>query len=211
MKRQLKKSVVYGLYGVSFLLLVSGAVLLGFALKINVAKNNDFQYVSKGILDYEERMPVVVNEKKIIERPYTDTSVKVVRSFYDYEADAEKQEKSLVYYQGTYMPSSGVAYSNGDSFDVVSIYSGKVTEVKEDPLLGNIVIINHDSGLISMYQSITDIKVSDGDTVLANQVIGKSSTSNISTELGNHLYFELMIDGESVNPEDYYGKTVDEL
>ena len=43
------------------------------------------------------------------------------------------------------------------------------------------------------------------------QTIAKSGTSNISTDLGNHLYFELIIDGVCVNPENYYDKLVNEL
>lgn len=208
MKRQLKKSVVYGLYALSFTLLVGGIAILGFA-----AKNSDEQeesYVSKGILDYEEKVPVVNTEVKII-RPYTDTEVKISKSFYDYKAEAEDQERSLIYYEGTYMQSSGVSYSKKDAFDVVSILDGKVLEVKEDTTLGNVITIEHENGITSVYQSVGEISVKANDNVVGGQVIAKSSTSNISTELGNHLYFELIIDGLCVNPENYYDKSINEL
>ena len=52
MKRQLKKSVVYGLYALSFILLVGGITLLGFSFK-DITEQK-LSYVSKGILDYEE-------------------------------------------------------------------------------------------------------------------------------------------------------------
>ena len=39
----------------------------------------------------------------------------------------------------------------------------------------------------------------------------RESTSNISSELENHLYFELIINGECVNPENYYDKSINEL
>ena len=208
MKRQLKKSVVYGLYALSFILLVGGIVVLGYGAR-NSNKLED-KIVSKGILDYEEKVPVVNTDTKII-RPYTDTEVKVVKNFYDYQAEAEKQEQSLIYYEGTYMQSSGVSYSKGDVFDVVSILDGNVKEVKEDTTLGNIITIEHENGITSIYQSIKEVSVKAGDSVMAGQVIAKSSTSNISTELENHLYFELIIDGVCVNPENYYDKSIDEL
>ena len=45
--------------------------------------------------------------------------------------------------------------------------------------------------------------------LLVNTVdVTSSSTSNISTELNNHLYFELIIDGKCVNPENYYEKLI---
>ena len=135
----------------------------------------------------------------------------MVKSFYDYKAESEIQEKSLIFYEGTYMQSSGVSYSDGDVFDVVAIYDGVVKEIKEDTTLGNIITIEHKNGVVSVYQSVSDILLKQGDSIVGGQVIAKSSTSNISTELGNHLYFELIIDGTCVNPEIYYGKSIDEL
>ena len=210
MKRQLKKSVVYSLYAISFTFLLAGAIMVGFAVT-NSKKNDDtYQYVSKGILDYENDVPVVNTDIKIV-RPYTDTEVKIVKSFYDYKSDSEQQEKSLIYYEGTYLQSSGISYSKGDAFDVVAIYDGKVKEVKEDTTLGNVITIEHENGVISTYQSVSDIKVKQDDTVVGGQVIAKSSTSNISTDLGNHLYFELIVNGVCVNPENYYDKSINEL
>ena len=208
MKRQLKKSVVYGLYALSFTLLVGGIAILGFA--VNDVKESKTSYVSKGILDYEEKVPVVNSEVKII-RPYIDTEVKVTKNYYDYLETAENQEQSLIYYEGTYMQSSGVAYSKGDSFDVVSILDGTVKDVKEDLTLGNVITIEHGNGITSVYQSVGDINVKVNDTVALGQVIAKSATSNISTDLGNHLYFELIIDGICVDPENYYDKSINEI
>ena len=208
MKRQLKKSVVYGLYAISFTLLVGGVALLGFA--VNDVRESKTSYVSKGILDYEEKLPVVNTEVKI-NRPYIDTEVKVTKNFYDYLENSKEQEQSLIYYEGTYMQSSGIAYSKGDSFDVVSILDGTVKEVKEDLTLGNVITIEHENGITSVYQSVGDINIKVNDAVTKGQVIAKSSTSNISTELGNHLYFELIIDGICVDPENYYDKSINEL
>ena len=86
MKRQLKKSVIYGLYGISFAFLVIGIVLAGAIVRrVSESTNDNYQYVSKGILDYEEKVPVVNTEVRIV-RPYTDGDVKLVKSFYDYKA-----------------------------------------------------------------------------------------------------------------------------
>ena len=205
--RQLKKSVVYSLYAISFIFLVGGISLL--ALTTNRPNNNSYKYVSKGILDYEGKVPVNTDIK--ITRPYMDSEVRIVKNFYDYKAEAETQEKSLIYYEETYLPSSGIAYSKGDAFDVLAIYDGKVKEVKEDQTLGNVITIEHDNGLTSVYQSVSDIKVSEGDQIIGGQIIAKSSTSNISTDLGNHLYLELILNGVCVNPENYYDKTINEL
>lgn len=210
MKRQLKKSVVYSLYGISFILLVSGVVLLGFAAKSTVDTEPVFEYVSKSIFDYEEEIKVVNTGEKIL-RPYTDANVKVVKDFYDYQGEAASQENSLIYYENTYIQSSGVSYSNGETFDVVSILEGTVKEVNEDTTLGNTITIEHNNGITSIYQSVTNVTVKEGDKINAGFVIATSSTSNISTDLENHLYFELIIDGICVNPENYYDKQVNEI
>ena len=208
MRRQLKRSVVYSLYGISFLLLLSGVVLLGMAT--NKAAEPVYDYVSKSIFDYEEEVKVVNTTNKIL-KPFNDDSIKIVKDYYDYKAESEKQENSLIFYQNTYIQSSGVSYSNGNTFDVVSILEGTVKEVKEDTTLGNSITIEHDNGITSIYQSVTNIAVKEGDKINAGFVIATSGTSNISTDLDNHLYFELIINGVCVNPENYYDKQISEI
>ena len=208
MKRQLKRPVVYSLYAISFILLVGGIVLLGFATRRDTDEN--FEYVSRGILDYEEYVQVVTTNNTVI-RPYLDSDIQIVKNYYDYTADAPAQQNSIIFYENTYIPSSGVSYSNGKQFDVVAIYDGKVIDVKEDDILGKTVSIEHSNGMISNYQSLSDVTVSKDDNVVKGQIIAKSSTSNISADLGNHLYFELVINAECVNPENYYGKSIDEI
>lgn len=208
MKRKLKKSVVYSLYGLSFALLLSGVVLLGFAA--NEASKQTYEYVSKSIFDYEEEIKVV-STGEVVLRPYVDENIKIIKDYYDYKAEAESQEKSLIYYENTYIQSSGVSYSNGDIFNVVSVLEGTVKEVKEDETLGNSITIEHNNGIVSIYQSISNITVKPGDVINAGFIIGTSSTSNISSDLNNHLYFELIVDGKCVNPENYYEKKVNEL
>ena len=92
MQRRLKKSVVYSLYGISFTLLLTGVVLLGMATK--KATEPTFDYVSKSIFDYEEVK--VVNTGEVINKPYKDESIKIVKDFYDYKAEASSQENSLL-------------------------------------------------------------------------------------------------------------------
>lgn len=208
MKRQLKKSVVYSLYAISFVMLIGGVGILLSILKKGV--NPTYEYVSKGILDYQENIKVV-NSGESITRPYTETNMNLVKGYYDYKAESQSQEKSLIYYEDTYIQSSGVSYSNGSAFDVVSVLPGTVKEVKEDDTLGNVITIEHVNGIVSIYQSVSDILVKAGDQVMNGQKLAKSSTSNISKELENHLYFELVINGECVNPEEYYDKTVNEI
>lgn len=110
-----------------------------------------------------------------------------------------------------YLPNSGVDYKSDEVFDVTSILDGTVTKVTEKDLLGKIVEITHKNNLVSVYESLSEVNVSLNDQVTQGQVIGKSGNSNISTDLGNHLHFELIYNGSNVNPENYYDKKISDL
>ena len=214
MNRRLKKSVVYILYGIAFLFMLGGLFFIdNVSEKNNLSSKEEYKYVSKDIIDKDSDIPVNVieNKKILINKPYNDDSVKIVKNYYSMSDDEEIQQNSIIYYENTYMPSSGVSYGNDNDFDVISILDGKVIEVKEDDILGNVIVIQHDNGIMSSYQSVKDINVKKDDIIKQGDIIAKSSTSNISTDLGNHLYFELMINGINVDPEDYYGKCIDEI
>lgn len=211
MNRRLKKSVVYVLYGLAFLFMIGGLFYIDNSSDYKESSNdNEYRYVSEDVV--EEDIPVnVIEDKSTIIRPYTSESVKILKNYYSINDDETTQENSLIYYNDTYMPSSGISYGDDDVFDVVAILDGEVVEVKEDDILGNVITIKHDNGIMSSYQSINEVVVKKGDKVKQGSIIAKSGTSNISTDLGNHLYFELMINGVNVDPEDYYDKNIDEI
>ena len=213
MNRKLKKSVVYSMYALSLCMLIGGIILLEINSKKlksnNNIKDDNYQYVSKtGI---EKKDIPVVNTKNVLIRPYKDSDVKVLKSFYDYKSTEDEQEKSIIYYEDTYLPSSGVSYGKDKEFDVIAVFDGKITSVKEDDILGNIVVIEHNNGIKATYESIQDISVKEGDAVSQGDLIAKSSTSNISKDLNNHLYFELSIKDVAVNPEQYFDKSINEI
>ena len=56
-----------------------------------------------------------------------------------------------------------------------------------------------------------EVNVSVDDKVMQGMIIGKSGESNVSSDLGNHLHFELYYNGVVVNPEEYYEKAINEL
>lgn len=207
--RKIKPKMIPVIYGLVALVAIGSAYLIENALKQSTFKDEDhYGYVTKTIM--EEEVPVVNTQPTII-RPYNDTEIKVLKSYYDYQADETSQQNALIYHDNTYMQNSGVAYGGKDNFDVIAILDGEVVEVKEDKLLGKIVQVKHDNEIISIYQSLSETSVNKGDTIKQGQVIGKSGTSNISTDLGSHLLFELIINGSTVNPEEYYDKLVSEI
>lgn len=210
-KYKLKKPAVIGIYSLALVAFLATMFVVekSFFEKSLSDHDPDYDYVSQTIFDKD--VPVVSTTTTII-RPYTEKDVKIVKDFYDYQADEEKQKNSIIYYESTYLQNSGIAYGGIEKcFDVVVILDGTVTDVKEDNILGKIVEVRHSNDLVSVYQSLSEVSVKKGDEIKQGTIIGKSGSSNISKELNNHLHFELIIKGQIVNPENYYDKKVDEL
>ncbi len=146
--------------------------------------------------------------------PVSDTeSVMIQMPFYEYDGKKEEQEAALVYYNNSYQPNTGIdiAAKDGKTFDVTAALSGTVTEVKEDSLLGNVITIEHDKGIVTQYQSVKDISVEVGDEVEQGQALAMAGQSLYNQKAGTHLHFEIRKDDIPVNPQDYFNKPLSAL
>lgn len=152
-KLVLKPFVIPTLYLVFAITVITS---LFFSIKLEKSKEN-LTYVNKIILD--SYVPVVNTEEKIV-RPYTSDKVVIDNNYYDYKGKDEDQTKSIILYENTYIQNTGINYKSDEEFDVVAILSGEVIEVKEKELLGTTITIKHSNDIISMYQSVKDVKVS---------------------------------------------------
>ena len=99
----------------------------------------------------------VVNESKYIMSPYTDPSVTIGKNYYDYKGEEKNQEAAIIKQDNTYYQNTGIDYIKDDVFDVVTIAKGTVTLVQDDDLLGKTVHIEHENGLVSIYQSLSQV------------------------------------------------------
>ena len=213
-KRKLKPFAVTLLYVFSIALLLGGVYLVESLISNQTLKEAEEVPVVEDVVESVEPVPQdvpVVATDPIISRPYTNGSVKIVKNYYDYQGEENVQEDSLVYYGNTYMQNSGVDYGMETEFEVVSILDGTVMEVTDDEVMGKTIKIKHNNDLISVYQSLGSADVKANDTVTQGMIIGKSGLSNVSRDLGNHLHFEIYYQGQVMNPENCYDKTVLEL
>lgn len=82
---------------------------------------------------------------------------------------------------------------------------GIVEDVYIDEEMGITVIIDHQNGMKSVYSNLsTDSMVHKGQEVKQGEVIsGVGDTALYETGEVGHLHFEVLIDGEKVNPKDY--------
>lgn len=206
--RRLRKSTIYLLYSLGFVLLVGVAYLIEGAFTTKTL-DDDTIYVNDTILD-DEIEPVVATDTRIA-RPYKDGEIKILKDYYDYQADEQSQINSIIVYGNTYLQSSGVSYGGKDQFDVTAILDGKVISVEEDEVLGTTVQIEHSNNIVSVYQSLKELNVKVDDMISQGDIIGKAGTNNLNKDLGTHLYFELIVNGNVVDPENYFDKSLNEL
>ena len=217
-KRKLKKIFVPVIYVMSIAMLLGSVYFIEGLINNQVFKSEEVDEIEEVLNDYDDEefylddkdIPVVSTDT-IIARPYNNADVKIVKNFYDYKADETSQEDSIIYYGNTYMQNSGVDYGMGSEFEVVVILDGTVMEVIDDEIMGKTVKVKHSNEMISVYQSLGSVEVKENDSVTQGMIIGKSGESNVSSDLGNHLHFELYHNGVVVNPEEYYEKSLNEL
>jgi murein DD-endopeptidase MepM/ murein hydrolase activator NlpD len=88
---------------------------------------------------------------------------------------------------------------------VVAALPGTVVTVSQkDPRWGKMIIIDHGSGIQTMYASLHTVEVKEGQWVDQDAHIGTvGNTAPYELLEGPHLHFEVIINGEHVNPEDY--------
>src|SRR5699024_6171357 len=159
---------------------------------------------SESVMDQQEtiKMPIEENEK-----------AEIVTKFYDYEAKEEEQQDGLILYNDRYYQSTGIGIKKEDdsTFDVVASLSGEVVEVKEDPLLGNVVVLSHEDDVKTYYASLGEVEVDAGDEVKQGETIGVSGKNLFTKEDGAHVHFELRKDGTEVDPEKYCNQPLSKL
>ena len=207
-KYRFRKPAIIVISTLCFAILILGVAIINTSMNQVSLQIPDYDYVTDTILNEEEP---VANTKNIIMRPYNNSEVKILKDFYERNDTEENQENSLIFYDSTYMPNSSIAYGGIDSFDVVSILDGTVIKVSEDDLLGNIVEIEHTNKIISVYQSVSEVAVKENQVVKQGEVIAKSGESNLNLSLKKHLLFELIVNSNIVNPEDYFNKNVENI
>lgn len=208
MNKKLKRFIFPSIYLLAILVVTICILIVGNSMTHYLDKNQKFDYTSKEMFQTDK--PVMAEETKII-KPYTLDSVKIGKSFYDYQADSVTQEKSIIYYENTYMQNSGVDYINDKTFEVVSVLDGEVIDVKSDKTLGNIVELKHEKELITIYQGLEKVNVKKGDKITQGQILGTSGVSEVNPDYKSYVHFEVFHKGELLNPESFYTLNIKNL
>ncbi len=85
---------------------------------------------------------------------------------------------------------------------IKAILGGSVLFADWTPSTGNVIIVRHNNGYISVYKHAASLTASQGDIVRTGEVIALAgSTGQEST--GVHLHFELWKDGYPIDPTQF--------
>ena len=96
---------------------------------------------------------------------------------------------------------TGIDYAAPHGTAIFAADDGKVLTSGWVNGYGYTVAINHGSGYVTMYAHCSSLLVSAGQSVKRGQTIAKVGSTGNST--GNHLHFEVRINGKTVNPASY--------
>ncbi len=112
---------------------------------------------------------------------------------------------TTVYFKtlGLYRCNPGMLLQAPEGTEVASIWHGQVTAIEDSKEYGTTVTVNLGSGYELTYGQLQDVRVSVGDEVFQDTILGTvAAPTAYYQEEGSHVYLALTKDGEPMNPMD---------
>ena len=205
-KRKLKGFVLPTLYLLITISIFVGVIFMGRDIALT---NKDYDY-GTGILD-EQKVESVLIEDTVtsseISKPILEGAADIKVHFYSKDENEELQQNSLIYFENTYLPNTGILYASDEVFDVRSIFSGKVSDIIEDEFFGKCIVVEHQNNLKSYYYGLDDINVKKGDEISSETILGRAKNNEIENTKKTFL-LEIYHNNELVNPESIIGTKI---
>ena len=127
-------------------------------------------------------------------QPVSNKDLKRLASGFGYRIHPIYKVRKMHWGMDFTAPTGTPIYATGDG--VVS------TRTKSRGGYGNHVVIDHGYGYETMYAHMSKFNVSRGQRVKRGDIIGYVGSTGRST--GPHLHYEVMKDGEKINPANYF-------
>lgn len=131
----------------------------------------------------------------------TKVTVKVASSGFACPIPVGKFKISAYYGDGRNHQGIDLAADKGTP--ILAAADGTVTYTGYDGDYGYSVVIDHGNGMKTRYAHASAICVAKGKTVVRGEMIATVGSTGWST--GNHLHFEVIVNGNRVNPAPYIG------
>ena len=199
----LKKNAVY-------FLLAFCVIAIGLSVTLSLLKSNN-PLMDNDYLQNENDVSVVPDEPVIeIPEPTPSTPVDKVVTFIMPVADATEigeYSETMVFNSQLkrYSAHKAIDFFAPEGTSVYACYEGTIESVENTLLQGTTVVIDHGNGLKTVYNSLSGENViTVGKKVKQGDVIGYVSVTNRQESgLGAHLHFEVIENGENIDPAKY--------
>lgn len=99
---------------------------------------------------------------------------------------------------------TGLDIANTTGTPIKAAASGIVKKSAYSGSYGNLIIIEHENGVETYYAHCSKLYAKVGDTVNTDTIIAAVGSTGNST--GPHLHFEIRVDGQTLNPQQYLYK-----
>jgi len=96
----------------------------------------------------------------------------------------------------------GIDLASNRQSPVEASNAGRVVFTGPQGIYGNIVVVDHGLGLMSLYAHLSDIGVKVGQTVAKGETLGRSGETGLAG--GDHLHFALLIRGVYTSPIEWW-------
>lgn len=88
--------------------------------------------------------------------------------------------------------------------EIPAAQAGRVVFVDRLGIYGNMVLIDHGLGLMTLYAHMTETRVGPGDEVQAGHILGTTGTTGMA--VGDHVHFGVLVGGIPVTPIEWLDK-----
>ena len=101
---------------------------------------------------------------------------------------------------------TGVDIGAAGGTNILAANSGKVIKAGWNNSYGYMVMVDHGGGIVTLYAHSSKLLVKTGDVVTRGHAIALIGSTGMST--GNHLHFEVRVNGKYQNPLNYITPSV---
>ncbi len=115
------------------------------------------------------------------------------RRFYEYRGELVDEQVHLGFDQASVRRAA-----------VPAANEGRVAYAAYLGIYGNLVVIDHGYGLLSLYAHLSSFEVEQGDTVRRGQKVGSSGATGLAG--GDHLHFGIFLHGVPVDPLEWWDR-----
>ncbi len=96
---------------------------------------------------------------------------------------------------------TGIDIGAAAGTNVLAANSGTVIKAGWNNSYGNVIMIDHGGGIVTLYAHNSKLLASTGDVVARGQAIALVGSTGVST--GPHIHFEVRVNGEYQNPRNW--------